>query len=97
MQPKYTSATKIMRLKGDVTPVIIETNGGHISYRTGKDFEPLIELEENKWYEISVEIDFAKQTANVFIDNELKLEDVNLNQEASKINHFESLDRKSVV
>src|SRR5699024_9955189 len=95
MQPDYTSATKIMRLKGDGTPVIIETNDGHISYRTGSDFEPLIELEENKWYEISIEIDFEKQTASVFIDNELKLEHVNLNHEARKIDHFESFTPNS--
>src|SRR5690625_231955 len=95
MQPDYTSSTKIMRLKGDGTPIIIETNGDHINYRTGSDFEPLIKLEENQWYEIKVEIDFENQTANVFIDNELKLEDADFNQEASKINLFESFTPNS--
>nr|BAB90989.1 pectate lyase P358 [Bacillus sp. P-358] len=90
MQPKYTSSTKVMRLKGDGTPVIIETKDNNITYRTGSNFDSLVSLEENVWYDIKVEVDLNNQTANVFIDSELKLENAPLNQPTTKIKYFET-------
>src|SRR5699024_1476065 len=71
MQPSYTSSAKVMRIKGDGTPVIIETKNDSITYRTGDHYEPLVDLEENTWYKIKVEIDLDQQYANVYIDDEL--------------------------
>ncbi|MEK5444063.1 MULTISPECIES: pectate lyase [unclassified Fredinandcohnia] len=90
MQPKYTSSTKVMRVKGDGTPIIIETKDNNISYRTGSTYEPLVPLEENVWYDIKTEIDLINQTANVYINGELKLENAQLNEPATKISYFET-------
>lgn len=90
MQPKYTSSTKVLRVKGDKTPIIIETKDNHISYRTGSNFTPLVQLEENVWYDIKVEIDINNQTADVYINDELKLEDAQLNEPTTKVNYFET-------
>ncbi|MEH7381471.1 pectate lyase [Bacillus sp. JJ1533] len=90
MQPKYTSSTKVMRLKGDGTPVIIETKDNSLTYRTGSNFDPIVTLEENVWYDIKVEVDLNNQTANVFIDGELKLENAPLNQQTTKVKYFET-------
>ncbi|WP_223254387.1 pectate lyase [Bacillus sp. HNG] len=90
MQPKYTSSTKVMRLKGDGTPVIIETKDNSITYRTGSSYDSLVTLEENVWYDIKVVVDLSNQTANVYIDGELKLEAAPLNQPTTKIKHFET-------
>ncbi|SHM52466.1 pectate lyase [Gracilibacillus kekensis] len=95
MQPSYTSSTKVMRVKGDATPVIIETKDNHITYRTGDHYEPLIELEEERWYQIKVEIDLDQQSANVYIDDELKLEEAALIQSGTKVNFIESFTPNS--
>ena len=90
MQEKYGSSTKVIRLKGDKTPVIIETKNGAITYRTGDEYESLVEVEDGRWYVIKVEVNLEEQLANVWIDDELKLEQAPLNQETKKINFFES-------
>ncbi|SFL43446.1 pectate lyase, PelA/Pel-15E family [Gracilibacillus orientalis] len=95
MQPSYTSSTKVMRIKGDSTPVIIETNDGYISYRTGGEFEPLVEVEEGTWHKVKVEIDLDAQHANVYINDELELEEAELNQPAEKVNFVESFTPNS--
>lgn len=95
MQPEYTSATKIMRLKGDGTPVIIETNGGNINYRIGSEFYPIVPLEEGKWYEIKVDIDLETSSANIYVDGDLQIENAPFNEPAKKINFFETFTSNS--
>lgn len=95
MQPTYTSSTKVMRIKGDATPVIIETKDGSLTYRTGDDYEPLVEIVENQWYKIKVDIDLDKQTAAVAIDGESILQDSRLNAPVSKVNFVETFTPNS--
>ncbi|MFC4403033.1 pectate lyase [Gracilibacillus xinjiangensis] len=95
MQETYTSSSKVMRIKGDGTPVIIETKDGNLTYRTGDHYEPLVEVVENQWYDIKVEIDLDNSTANVYIDGELKLEGAALNGAATKVNFIESFTPNS--
>lgn len=95
MQPSYTSSTKIVRVKGDATPVIIETKNNSITYRTGDHYEPLVEVVENQWYNIKVKIDLDNQKANVFIDGELKLEEAALNESTTKVNFIETFTPNS--
>ncbi|WP_205418625.1 pectate lyase [Paraliobacillus sediminis] len=95
MQPTYTSSTKVMRIKGDATPVIIETKNGSITYRTGNNYEPLIEVEENQWYRIKVAIDLDTQKADVMINDELLLEAAPLNEVATKIDFIETFTPNS--
>ncbi|MFC4386715.1 pectate lyase [Gracilibacillus marinus] len=90
MQPEYTSSTKVMRVKGDGTPVIIETKNGAITYRVGSEYTPLIEVTENEWYDIKVVIDLDQSVASVYINDELKLENASFNQAATKVNFIES-------
>ncbi|MCS0543853.1 hypothetical protein NXY55_28165, partial [Aeromonas veronii] len=42
------------------------------------------------WYDIKTEIDLNNQTANVYINEELKLENAKLNEPATKISYFET-------
>ncbi|WP_018930363.1 pectate lyase [Gracilibacillus lacisalsi] len=95
MQPNYTSSTKVMRIKGNSTPVIIETKDGSITYRTGDQYHPLVEVEEETWYKVKVEIDLDGQHANVYIDDELVHEEAELNQPAEKVNFVESFTPNS--
>ncbi|SER68130.1 pectate lyase, PelA/Pel-15E family [Gracilibacillus ureilyticus] len=95
MQETYTSSSKVMRIKGDGTPVIIETKDGSITYRTGDNYEPLVEVAENQWYDIKVEIDLDNSTANVYIDGELKLEGAAFNGAATTVNFIESFTPNS--
>ncbi|KAB8127934.1 pectate lyase [Gracilibacillus oryzae] len=95
MQETYTSSSKVMRIKGDGTPVIIETKDGNITYRTGDNYEPLIEVVEGQWYDIKVELDLENNTADVSIDGELKLEDAAFNGAASVVNFVESFTPNS--
>ncbi len=95
MQPNYTSSTKVMRIKGDSTPVIIETKDGFITYRTGDNYHQLVEVEEETWYKVTVEINLDEQHANVYIDDELVHEEAPLNQSAEKVNFVESFTPNS--
>ncbi|WP_198663172.1 pectate lyase [Paraliobacillus zengyii] len=95
MQPTYTSSTKVMRVKGDATPVIIETKNGSITYRTGDNYQPLIELVENQWYKIKVTINLDTQKADVTINDELLLEATSLNEAATKVNFIETFTPNS--
>ncbi|MGP4038471.1 pectate lyase [Gracilibacillus sp. D59] len=95
MQPSYTSSTKVLRIKGDGTPVIIETKNGSITYRTGDNYHPLVEVEEGKWYKVTVEINLDEQYANVYIDDELVHEQAALNEPATKVNFVESFTPNS--
>ncbi|GAB2565579.1 pectate lyase [Gracilibacillus alcaliphilus] len=90
MQPSYTNSTKVVRIKGDGTPVIIETKDDHITYRTGDHYEPLIEVIENEWYDIKIEMNLDHQIANVYINDELQLAQAAFNQATTHINFFET-------
>ncbi|WP_100408016.1 pectate lyase [Bacillus solitudinis] len=97
MQPEYTSASKIARIKGEgSTAVVIETNSGNLTYRHGdQTHEPLIAIEENKWYDIEVIMDVDGQTADVKIDGDLKIEAAPFHQTATVIDFFESFTPNS--
>ncbi|MDL4839809.1 pectate lyase [Aquibacillus rhizosphaerae] len=97
MQPSYTSSTKVMRIKGDATPVIIETKNDSITYRTGSNYQSLVTLEENTWYDVRVEIDLDGQTADVYINDELTLDGAALNETTTKVNYIETFTPNSGV
>lgn len=90
MQDTYTNSTKIMRLKGQGTPIIIETDNGAISYRVGNDFTNLVTIEENVWYSIKLTVDLTQQVAHVEVNGETVLENAALNQASTRINTFET-------
>jgi PelA/Pel-15E family pectate lyase len=97
MQTEYTSASKVARIKGGgKTAVVIETNGGDLTYRHGDStHETLVEIEENKWYDIEVIMDVDAQTADVIIDGETQIEAAPFHQTATAIDFFESFTPNS--
>lgn len=57
---------------GDAPVVLIETNGGNITYREGSSYTPLVTgYAPNKEYSIKVELDLFAQDADVYIEDEL--------------------------
>lgn len=76
MMPEYGSATKVARIKGNgKQAVVIETKNDAITYRHGDDtYEPLVTVEENKWYVIRIEANVSADTASVYIDGVLAIE-----------------------
>ncbi|WP_199620690.1 pectate lyase [Paenibacillus alkalitolerans] len=97
MQQTYTSATKIVRIKGDgKIAVVLETNGGSINYRNADNtFQPLSEAVAGTWYDIKIEADVSAKTADVYIGGELKLDDAPFNQPADRIDYFETFTPNS--
>ncbi|WP_053070473.1 pectate lyase [Alkalihalobacillus pseudalcaliphilus] len=95
MQPTYTSATKVMRVKGDGTAATIETNGGAINFRTGAGFQPLIEAEAGEWYHIQLLLNIEKQTLDILINDEIVLEEAAFDQPMSYLNFVESFTPNS--
>ena len=97
MQPAYTSSTKIVRLKGSgKTPIILETEGGNISYKHADGtFEPLSEATAGEWYDIVFTADFDTQTADVWVDGEQKLAGAPFQQAADRADYFETFTPNS--
>ncbi|WP_088105507.1 pectate lyase [Halalkalibacter urbisdiaboli] len=97
MQPEYTSATKVARIKGEgKTAVVIETNSGNLTYRHGdQSHESLITVEENKWYELEIVMDTDAQTTDVKINGEMKIEGAPFHQQTAIIDFFESFTPNS--
>ncbi|MFS1512070.1 pectate lyase [Chengkuizengella sp. SCS-71B] len=101
MQPSYTSSTKVVRLKGDGdVAVVLETKKvndvNSISYRHSDDsHEPLIAAESGVWYDIQVVANIGTQTADVFINGELKIENAPFYKSAEQIDYFESYSPNS--
>ncbi|MDP5272613.1 pectate lyase [Chengkuizengella axinellae] len=101
MQPSYTSSTKVARLKGKgQAAVIIETKKvddvNSITYRhSGDTYEPLISVEDGVWYDIQIVSDIAEQSADVYINGELKIENAPFYKAAEQIDFFESFTPNS--
>ncbi|WP_373229848.1 pectate lyase [Cohnella sp.] len=97
MQPTYTSSTKVVRLKGDgKTSVVLETNGGFMNYRHADNtFEPLVTVAAGVWYDIAVVADVTSQTADVYVDGALKLENAPFQQAADRVDYFETFTPNS--
>lgn len=97
MQPEYGNNTKIARIKGKGTAVILETKDGAIQYRHGDDktYTSLNALEEKSWYSIKIILDEAQQTATISINDKLVVEDEPFYQQATGIDFFETFTANS--
>ncbi len=94
MQPAVGNSAKVIRLEsedGSKTAVIIETKNNGLSYRNGDDtFTELLPIEANQWYTIAVVADVAAQTADVYINGELKADNAAFYESAPSIGRFVS-------
>lgn len=94
MQTVLGSTTKVLRLldeTGTNAGVHIETRSGVISYKNSDNtFTDLVDYNPNTWYAIKVVADPSTGTADVYVNNELKLEDAPFHREVTTIGSIDS-------
>ena len=81
MQTVKANSIKVLRLaasggegstSNNVAAVAIETNGGHLAYRTNAGYEPILNnYSAGTWYNIKIVADIAKQKADIYVDGTL--------------------------
>ena len=92
MMPSYVSSTKVVRLKGSGgTPVVLETKSGNVTYRhAGDTYEPIAAVTPNEWIALAIVADTANDTADVFVNGELKVDDAPFYSPADTVDFLES-------
>ncbi|WP_083652540.1 pectate lyase [Bacillus sp. MRMR6] len=94
MQTVLGSTTKVLRLldeSGSNAAVHIETRSGVISYKNSDNtFTALVDYVPNTWYSIKVVADQSTGTADVYVNNELKLEDAPFHRGVTNIGSIDS-------
>ncbi|MHA6480737.1 S-layer homology domain-containing protein [Paenibacillus sp. strain BS8-2] len=88
MQESKANSVKVFRLtsgagagstSNSYAAVAIETNGGHLAYRTNGGYVPfLMNYEAGVWYAISIVANLATGKADIYVDGELALEQIGL-------------------
>lgn len=88
MQESKANSVKVFRLvtedgagstSNTHAAVAIETNGGHLAYRTNGGYVPfLMNYDAGVWYSVDVVANLATAKADIYVDGELALEQVGL-------------------
>lgn len=88
MHESKANSVKVFRLVSEAgagstsnshAAVAIETNGGHLAYRTNAGYVPfLMNYEAGVWYSVEVVANLAAGKADIYVDGELALEQIGL-------------------
>ncbi|MCI3923129.1 pectate lyase [Paenibacillus sp. TRM 82003] len=92
MMETYVSSTKVVRVKGDGgTPIILETKSDSVTYRHADDtYEPIASVTPGQWIDFKIVADTASDTADVYVDGTLKINDAPFYRSADTVNFLES-------
>lgn len=92
MMPAYAGSTKVIRLKGNgKAAVILETKSDSVTYRhAGDTYEPLIPVTANEWIDLKIIADTDTDTASVYVNGELKIENAPFYEAADRIDFLET-------
>ncbi len=92
MMPAYAGSTKVIRLKGNgKAAVILETKSDGVTYRhAGDTYEQLIPVTANQWMDLKIIADTDGDTASVYVDGELKIENAPFYDAADRIDFLET-------
>jgi len=92
MMPAYVSSTKVVRIKGSGgTPVILETKNNSVTYRhAGDTYEPIASVAPNEWIAFKIAANTTTDTADVYVNGELKVDDAPFYSAADTIDFLES-------
>lgn len=88
MQESKANSVKVFRLVSEAgigstsnsyAAVAIETNGGHLAYRTNGGYVPfLMNYEAGVWYSVGIVANLATGKADIYVNGELALEQIGL-------------------
>ena len=92
MMPVYAGSAKVIRLKGNgKAAVILETKSDSVTYRhTGDTYEPLIPVTSNEWIDFKIIADTDTDTAKVYVNGELKIDNAPFFEAADRIDFLET-------
>ncbi len=92
MMPAYVSSTKVVRLKGSGgTPVVLETKSDSVTYRhAGDTYEPIAPVAANEWIDFKIVADTVRDTADVYVNGELKIDGAPFYSAADTVDFLET-------